>query len=144
MCERARAYRPEMEFGADIIAGFPTETEEMFQNSLKIVEECDLTYLHVFPYSEREGTPAAKIPNQVPMPERKERAKRLRDLGEVQHEKLLKRHVGREANVIVEKNGFGRTESFVPVRLDFEAEAGALVSVQLSEIQEKTLLAKAA
>ena len=86
MCQKARDLRPEMEFGADIIAGFPTETEKMFQNTLKCVEECDLTYLHVFPYSEREGTPAARIPDQVDPAVRKERAKRLRDLGQKQHQ----------------------------------------------------------
>ena len=66
MCERAKSLRPDMAFGADIIAGFPTETEEMFQNTLKIVEECGLAFLHVFPYSERPGTPAAKMPQVFP------------------------------------------------------------------------------
>ncbi|HEY0901841.1 MAG TPA: tRNA (N(6)-L-threonylcarbamoyladenosine(37)-C(2))-methylthiotransferase MtaB, partial [Micavibrio sp.] len=80
VCDKARKLRPDMAFGADIIAGFPTETEEMFANTLKIVEECDLTFLHVFPYSEREGTPAARMP-QVAPPLRKERAARLRSLG---------------------------------------------------------------
>ena len=140
MCARARDLRPDMEFGADIIAGFPTETEDMFENTLACVEECDLTYLHVFPYSEREGTPAARIPDQVEPGIRKERAKRLRDLGDKQLQKLLKRHVNKCVDIIVEKDNFGRSESFVPVHLNTEAEAGKLISVSLDEIKGNTLL----
>ncbi len=140
MCAKARKMRPEMEFGADIITGFPTETEEMFQNTLKCVEECDLTYLHVFPYSEREGTPAAKIPDQVPVDIRKMRAKRLRDLGDQQHQKLLKRHINKTAQIIVEKNNFGRTESFVPVTIDGDFEIGKIATVELSKIKGNALL----
>src|SRR5690606_11002456 len=80
-CEEVRRLRPDVVFGADIIAGFPTETEEMFQNSLKIVEECGLTHLHVFPYSARDGTPAARMP-QVARAAVKQRAARLREAGE--------------------------------------------------------------
>lgn len=83
MCERARRLRPDIVFGADLIAGFPTETEEMFENTLRLVEECNLTFLHVFPYSSRPQTPAAKMP-QVDLALRKERAARLRALGEKQ------------------------------------------------------------
>ena len=79
MCARAREYRPDISFGADIIAGFPTETDEMFENTLRIIDECGLTFLHVFPYSEREGTPAAKMP-QVPGKVLKERLSRLQDM----------------------------------------------------------------
>ena len=140
MCQKARDLRPEMEFGADIIAGFPTETEEMFQNTLACVEECDLTYLHVFPYSEREGTPAARIPDQVPVNERKERAKRLRDLGDKQLQKLLTRHVNKTVDIIVEKGQFGRSQSFAPVRIDTELQVGALAKVKLSEIKGDKLL----
>ena len=140
MCERARRYRPEMEFGADIIAGFPTETDEMFENTLACVKECDLTYLHVFPYSEREGTPAARIPDQVPMEIRKERAKRLRDLGDQQLQNLLKRHVNKTVDIIVEKDNFGRSESFVPVALEGNFEPGTLAKVRLQEIKGDKLL----
>ncbi|MCB9982071.1 MAG: tRNA (N(6)-L-threonylcarbamoyladenosine(37)-C(2))-methylthiotransferase MtaB [Rhodospirillales bacterium] len=140
VCEKARKLRPDMEFGADIITGFPTETEEMFRGTLKIVEECDLSYLHVFPYSEREGTPAARIPDKVPVPERKERAARLRTLGERQIEKLLKRNLNKQAQIIVEKNNFGRTENFAPVILQTEARPGSLLTVKLCGIKAHNLL----
>ncbi|HOO81817.1 MAG TPA: tRNA (N(6)-L-threonylcarbamoyladenosine(37)-C(2))-methylthiotransferase MtaB [Alphaproteobacteria bacterium] len=140
MCQRARTLRPDIEFGADIITGFPTETEEMFQNTLKIVEECDLTYLHVFPYSERKGTPAARIPGQVPPKERKERAARLRALGELQLQKLLRRNLNKEAQIIVEKGSFGRTQNFSPVHLNAKARPGDLLSVKLSGITGENLL----
>ncbi len=139
MCEKARQYRPDMAFGADIIAGFPTETDEMFQNSLKIVEECDLTFLHVFPYSEREGTPAAKIPDQVPHPIRKERAAALRNLGDKQVEKFLLFHMKQKRQVIVEKGNIGRTEHFAPVLLDRECKIGSLAMVQTGAIKEQQL-----
>lgn len=132
VCKKARELRPDIAFGADIIAGFPTETDEMFENSMRIVEECDITYLHVFPYSEREGTPAARIPDQVPVPVRKERAARLRALGEKQIGLLLSRNVNRIHHVIVEKNNIGRAENFLPVRLDGAYAVGALVQVDVS------------
>lgn len=144
MCQKARDLRPEMEFGADIITGFPTETEKMFQNTLACVEECDLTYLHVFPYSEREGTPAARIPDQVPVSERKARAKRLRALGQKQHLKMLKRHLNKTVDVIVEKDNFGRTETFAPVSVDSKLSTGTLARVKLSAIKDDKLLGVAA
>ena len=133
MCRRARSYRPDMAFGADIIAGFPTETEEMFLNTLNIVEECDLTFLHVFPYSERPGTPAAKMPQVFPEV-RKERAARLRSKGDEQLTKFLKFHVKQTRQVIVEKENFGHTEHFAPVRMDRTLPAGSLVSVSTTNI----------
>lgn len=142
MCRKAREYRPDMAFGADIIAGFPTETEEMFENTLKIVEECDLTFLHVFPYSERPGTPAARIPDQVPPPVRKERAARLRNLGDKQVEKFLNFHVKQRRQVIVEKNNIGRTEHFAEVQLDRDCEVGTLVNVQTDGINGTSLTGK--
>src|SRR5204863_9889247 len=93
VCEKARHLRPGIAFGADLIAGFPTESEAMFANSLALVEECGLTYLHVFPYSEREGTPAAKMP-PVPVPVRRERAARLRAAGDAALARFLKGHIG--------------------------------------------------
>jgi threonylcarbamoyladenosine tRNA methylthiotransferase MtaB len=134
MCERARSYRPDIAFGADIIAGFPTETDEMFENTLRIVEECDLTFLHVFPYSEREGTPAAKMP-QVDHSLRKERAARLREKGEQQMQKFLKSHINKERQAIVEKGNIGRTEHFAQVRLDKELPQGSLVAVRTCAIE---------
>ncbi len=144
MCERARGYRPDMAFGADIIAGFPTETDEMFENTMRIVEECDLTFLHVFPYSEREGTPAANIPahKQVPPPLRKERAARLRALGEKQVEKFLRAQVGKTHQVIVEKNNIGRTENFAPVKLEKDCALGSLVDVKIHAMDEGKLIGK--
>jgi threonylcarbamoyladenosine tRNA methylthiotransferase MtaB len=146
VCNRARSLRPDVVFGADIIAGFPTETEEMFQNTLKIVEECDISFLHVFPYSEREGTPAARMP-QVEPPIRKERAARLRALGETQMEKFLQTHVGKTCNIIVEKNDMGRSEHFAQVRiLRSENEPvltpGQLVKVETIAIEGDSLTAR--
>lgn len=129
MCERARSYRPDIAFGADIIAGFPTETDAMFENTLNIVEECDLTFLHVFPYSEREGTPAAKMP-QVAHTIRKERAARLREKGVMQMNKFLTKHVGAQRQIVVEQNGIGRTEHFAEVILDKQLEPGTLHRVR--------------
>jgi threonylcarbamoyladenosine tRNA methylthiotransferase MtaB len=127
-----RALRPEIVFGADIIAGFPTETEAMFENSLRIVAEADLTYLHVFAYSARTGTPAARMP-QVPKPVRKERAARLRALGEAQYSKLCKSRVGASENVLVERDGLGRTEQFVPIAVSGHG-AGELVPVVVTGV----------
>lgn len=139
VCNRARMLRPDMVFGADIIAGFPTETDEMFENSMRIVEECDITYLHIFPYSEREGTPAARIPNKVPVPVRKERAARLRALGEAQVERLLNKNINKNSQVIVEKGNIGRMENFLPVRLTSSKTIGSLVSVKTTDVTDGML-----
>ncbi|HIF25558.1 MAG TPA: tRNA (N(6)-L-threonylcarbamoyladenosine(37)-C(2))-methylthiotransferase MtaB [Micavibrio sp.] len=138
MCERARAYRPDMVFGADIIAGFPTETEEMFANTLNIVEDCDLTFLHIFPYSERPGTPAAKMP-QVHGPLRKERAARLREAGERQMDKFLNQHINKDRQIIVEKDNIGRTEHFAPVRLMQELPIGSLQNIRTTGVSDGML-----
>lgn len=138
-CARARALRPDMVFGADIIAGFPTETEEMFGNSLRIVEECGLTWLHVFPYSARPGTPAAKMP-QVPVAVRKERAARLRALGARRAADHLAGLVGTTADVLVEKADMGRTPSFAPVALDAASEAGRIVRTRLTHVDGDRLV----
>ncbi len=116
MCEEFRKRRPDVVFGADFIAGFPTETEEMFQNTLNIVEECNLTYLHVFPYSKRPGTPAERMP-QVKSELIKDRAKRLRELGSKKELEFLSAQVGVNAHVLVESDTLGRTEQFCPVDL---------------------------
>jgi threonylcarbamoyladenosine tRNA methylthiotransferase MtaB len=140
VCARARVLRPDMAFGADIIAGFPTETDDMFENTMKIVEECDLTFLHVFPYSERDGTPAAKMPQVAPAV-RKQRAARLRALGQRQMAIFLKKHSGARRQVIVEQDSIGRTEHFAQVRLDRACRAGDLVDVQTGGIEGEYLTA---
>jgi threonylcarbamoyladenosine tRNA methylthiotransferase MtaB len=115
-CTQVRRLRPDIAFGADIIAGFPTETEEMFSRSLDLVEECGLTFLHVFPYSPRPGTPAARMP-QVAGSEIKQRAKRLRAAGETALRKRLASEVGATREVLIESATAGRTEHFVPVAI---------------------------
>jgi threonylcarbamoyladenosine tRNA methylthiotransferase MtaB len=110
-CEEVRRLRPDIVFGADLIAGFPTETEAMFQNSLRIVEECGLTHLHVFPFSPREGTPAARMP-QVNRRTVKERAARLRASGDAAYRRHLASLAGSSQRILVEREGLGRTEGF--------------------------------
>ena len=141
MCQKARSFRPEMAFGADIIAGFPTETEEMFQNTLNIVEECNLTFLHVFPYSEREGTPAARMP-QVDPSVRKQRAARLRKLGEKQTQKFLRNNINKTMQVVVEKENSARSENFALIKLQEDAVPGSLLSVLTKDIQGNALAAQ--
>jgi threonylcarbamoyladenosine tRNA methylthiotransferase MtaB len=139
LTERLRALRSDIVLGADLIAGFPTETEAMFENTRRIVDDCGLTWLHVFPYSERSGTPAARIPNQVPKAERKARAKRLRAAGEAAEMRYLESLVGTEAVVLVERGGLGRTEGFAPVRVAAEVPDGTLVRVRLGSVAEGVL-----
>jgi threonylcarbamoyladenosine tRNA methylthiotransferase MtaB len=115
-CAQVRRLRPDIALGADIIAGFPTETEEMFARSLDLVEECGLTFLHVFPYSPRPGTPAARMP-QVAGGVIKERARRLRAAGETALKKRLVSEVGGTREVLIESATQGRTEHFVPVAI---------------------------
>lgn len=134
VCQRAKALRPDMAFGADIIAGFPTETDEMFANTVRLVEECDLTFLHIFPYSEREGTPAAKMP-QVDPAVRKARAATLRKLRDVQMNRFLERHIGQTLEVLIEKDGLGRAPDFASVTLDRAVEPGSLIRVRVTGTQ---------
>jgi threonylcarbamoyladenosine tRNA methylthiotransferase MtaB len=115
-CAQVRRLRPDVAFGADIIAGFPTETEEMFARSLALVEECDLTFLHVFPYSKRPGTPASRMP-QVAGEAIRDRAKRLRAAGEAALRKRLGSEIGATRQVLVESGKQGRTEHFLPVAI---------------------------
>jgi threonylcarbamoyladenosine tRNA methylthiotransferase MtaB len=118
-CARVRRLRPDIAFGADIIAGFPTETETMFARSEALVEECDLTFLHVFPYSPRPGTPAARMP-QVAGNVVRERAKRLRATGEAALQRRLAAEVGSTRQVLIESASQGRTEHFIPVAISGE------------------------
>jgi threonylcarbamoyladenosine tRNA methylthiotransferase MtaB len=135
---KVRSLRPDMVFGADIIAGFPTETDEMFENSLRIVGEADLTYLHVFPYSPREGTPAARMP-QVSRSVGKARAAKLRALGEQQYNKLCSARIGEIENVLVERDGMGRTEQFVPIAVPGRAP-GEIVAARVTGISAGGLI----
>jgi threonylcarbamoyladenosine tRNA methylthiotransferase MtaB len=116
-CAQVRRLRPDIAFGADIIAGFPTETEEMFKRSQDLVEECDLTFLHVFPYSPRPGTPAARMP-QVRGEVIKDRAKRLRGTGETALQRRLASEIGSTRQVLIESDRQGRTEHFIPVAIE--------------------------
>ena len=115
-CAQVRRLRPDIALGADIIAGFPTETEEMFTRSLELVAECDLTFLHVFPYSVRPGTPAARMP-QVPGDVIKQRAKRLRAAGEAALQRRLASETGATRKILIESTKQGRTEHFLPVAI---------------------------
>jgi threonylcarbamoyladenosine tRNA methylthiotransferase MtaB len=118
-CAHVRRLRPDIALGADIIAGFPTETEEMFSRSQDLVEECDLTFLHVFPYSMRPGTPAARMP-QVAGEAIKERARRLRAIGEAALRRRLASEIGATRQVLIESDRQGRTEHFLPVAISGE------------------------
>ncbi len=129
LCERARTLRPDIVFGADIIAGFPTETEAMFVNTLDLVRQCDITWLHVFPYSARKGTPAAKMP-QVHGSLRKERADRLRTLGDEAARRHQQSLIGQTVEMLVEQQGLGCTPHFAKIRLDNPAPVGALVTAE--------------
>ncbi len=131
-CERVRALRPDMVFGADIIAGFPTETDTMFENTRALVSEVGLTYLHIFPYSARTGTPAAKMP-QVPMAVRKARAAVLRAEGEKQVARYYDSLIGRDLEIVVEQDGLsGHAEGFALVRLAEKKPVGSLQRVRIA------------
>ena len=130
-CEEVRRFRPGMVFGADVIAGFPTETEAMFQRSLDLVAECGLTFLHVFPYSPRKGTPAARMP-QVRGPEIKDRAARLRACGDAALTRHLAAEVGRLHRVLTEGTRLGRTEGFAEVVFDTDQPEGAILDVTIA------------
>ncbi|TWB07399.1 tRNA (N(6)-L-threonylcarbamoyladenosine(37)-C(2))-methylthiotransferase MtaB [Bradyrhizobium stylosanthis] len=129
-CNQVRRLRPDVAFGADIIAGFPTETEEMFARSLDLVEECGLTFLHVFPYSPRPGTPAARMP-QVAGNVIKERAKRLRATGEAALRRRLQAEIGARRDVLIESEGQGRTEHYLPVAIAGE-RVGSVVPLMMA------------
>lgn len=130
-CERVRKARPDIAFGADLIAGFPTETDEMFERSLQLVDDCGLTFLHVFPYSPRPGTPAERMP-QVENALIKTRAARLRAHGEARLAAFLNSRIGRAEQVLVERPGLGRTESFAQVQLSAPQLQGTIVSARIT------------
>ncbi len=126
-----RAVRPDTAFGADLIAGFPTETDEMFEHTLALVEEAGLAFLHVFPFSPRPGTPAARMP-QLERGLVKARAERLRAAGDAALARHLDRQVGRTVSALVEREGLARAEDFTEVAFDGAAEAGTVASVTLT------------
>lgn len=139
-CEDARRLRPDMTFGADIIAGFPTETEAMFANSLDLIEACDLTWLHVFPYSPRQGTPAAKMP-AVHGPTIKDRAAQLRKAGDAQVQKHLTAQIGQIHDVLMESPTMGRTAQFAEVTFETNQPEGQIVRTQIKAATETKLRA---
>ena len=142
---RARALRPDMAFGADLIAGFPTETDALFAETLDLVAEASIPYLHVFPYSERPGTPAARMP-AVPVPLRRERAARLQDEGHAQARHFHESRIGRTASILMESGNRGHTEHFAPVRLSgarLRGPSGEIVAARITGADETGLLAEA-
>ncbi len=141
-CEQARQLRPDMVFGADIIAGFPTETDEMFDQSLRLIEECGLTFLHVFPFSPRKGTPAARMP-QVRGPQIKDRAARLRGAGDAALERHLAAQVGRQHLVLMEGAQMGRTEQFTEVTFGVDQPEGRIINAVITGYEGGRLRAAA-
>ena len=139
-CEEARRLRPDIIFGADIIAGFPTETEEMFENSLRLVTDCDLTFLHVFPFSPRKGTPAARMP-QVSGPEVKDRAARLRAVGDAALARHLAAQLGKTHRILTEGPRIGRTEQFAEVVFDADQSEGQIITARITGQQGGMLTA---
>ena len=139
-CESMRRVRPDMVFGADLIAGFPTETETMFKNSLSLVDDCGLTFLHVFPFSPREGTPAARMP-QVNGRTIARRASELREKGVAALKSHLASAKGRRIQVLMESPGHGRSADFTPVKLGTDEGAGSLVDAVVAGDDGSALLA---
>ena len=129
-CQALRSRRPDIVFGADIIAGFPTETDGMFENSLRILDDCGLTYLHVFPFSPRPGTPAARMP-QLDKAVIKARAQRLREAGAARLDSFLAGEVGATRQVLIETEATGRTEHFAQVRFASRMAPGAIVQARV-------------
>jgi len=137
--QRLKAKRPEIAIGADLIAGFPTETDEMAENSLRLVEECDVVMGHIFPYSPKRGTPAALMP-QVSSQIAKQRARRLREACARQRAAWLEGLVGTTQRVLAEKNGLGHAENFAPVRTGHAGAQGEIVDVRIAAVEQETLI----
>ena len=143
-CEIAKKIRPEIVFGADLIAGFPTENNKMFEETCSLIKECDLTYLHVFPYSKREGTPAAKMPQVIDV-EKKQRAKQLRNIGNIQLNKYFEDLRGKEKTILIEKEfkncSLGKTQEYAPVRINSRLEVGNLFKKRIISFKDNLLIA---
>ena len=140
VARRARDLRPEVVLGADLLAGFPTEDDAMFERSLAFVAEAGLDLLHVFPFSPRPGTPAARMP-QVAKPVIRERAARLRQAGDAARARAFARMLGRTASVLVEQPGFGRSEHYLPVRISHDIEPGEIARVTVAGADSEALFA---
>ncbi|MBN9061441.1 MAG: tRNA (N(6)-L-threonylcarbamoyladenosine(37)-C(2))-methylthiotransferase MtaB [Rhizobiales bacterium 65-9] len=139
-CARLREIRPDIVFGADLIAGFPTETGDHFERSLQLIDECGLTHLHVFSYSPRSGTPAARMP-QVAREVARERAKRLIEKGEAARRAHMERLVGRRLRVLTEANGFGRAEDFSLVKFSAPPRRGEIMETDIASCERDHLIA---
>ena len=139
-CEQVRRLRPDVVFGADIIAGFPTESDDMFSRSLDLVDECGLTQLHVFPFSPRPGTPAARMP-QIDRSIVKDRARHLREKGDAALRRHLDLEIGASRRVLAEARGLARTEQFMPVRLSTPVKPGVILDVTMTGHDGRRLLA---
>jgi len=142
-CRSLRAARPDIVLGADLIAGFPTETDAMFERSVDLIAECGLTWLHVFPYSPRPGTPAARMP-AVPKPVRRERAQRLREAGAAAAARFLEARIGHDASVLIESHGMGRTEHYAPIRVDGGLAEGSVARLRVTGRVGDSLVGRAA
>jgi len=142
-CERARAARPDVVFGADLIAGFPTETGVQFENTLSAVAEMGLTYLHVFPYSPRPGTPAQRMP-QVAAAVRRERAARLRQAGALARRRFFESRVGHSIPVLLEKDDQGHCPHLTPVRLEGPAEPGTIINATIAAARDEYVIGRVA
>lgn len=134
-CQKIKKYRSSVVFGADIIAGFPTESDEMFKDTVNLLEEIDAVYLHVFPYSNRKNTPAEKMP-QVPIHVRKERANYLRSLGKIRLEKFNKSLIGSSQNILIEQKYMGRAENFALVKFEHDVDVKEIAKVKIIAADE--------
>ena len=141
LCNNLKQFRNNIVFGADIIAGFPTETNEMFLNSKKILSECDLTYLHIFPYSNRPNTPASKMP-QISNEIIKERAKLLRTEGDKILQKFLKKQVNKKHKILFESETEGHSENFIPIKTLTKQRAGEIVNVKGKKVADGKLISQ--
>ena len=144
-CQKVRSIKKDVVFGADIIAGFPTETNEMFEDSLKLIKKCKLTHLHIFPYSIRNNTPAALMP-QIPKHIIKKRAKTLRDEGNRQMQKYLKNQIGSSAIMLVEQVkeniSYGKSQHFTKIKIKNSIKEGKIVKCVITDTDEGILNAK--
>lgn len=142
-CAKMRQLRPEITFGADFIAGFPTESDEMFENSLSLIKEAGIIFNHIFPYSKRDGTPAAKMP-QLDGVVIKNRAKLLREAGEVELQKYLQTQIGKKISVIVEKNNIAKSENFLDVKIESKKklQAGEILEIEVLAVEDGFLITK--
>jgi len=143
IAERARALRPGIALGADLIAGFPTEIDAHFQDTLRLIDEAGLSFLHVFPYSERPGTPAARMPG-VPVAQRRERAACLRQAGTRAAASFYAAQIGRTLALLTETDTAGHSEHFAPVRLTRVASPGELVAARALAANDDHILAEPA